>query len=114
MTSENLSQLVLQHEAMLLEKDKQLAALGHEILERQGEVEKLRWEMASCDESNVQMMGIVGEFEMTIEELIKEKERECVAWKIEQEKVEQERNQVLEDLQVSVFGSLFLLMIPQT
>ena len=100
MTSENLSQLHLQHESKLLEKDKQLAAVGHQILERQGEIEKMRWELASSEESNSQMMSIVGEFEMTIGQLIKEKERENICCQIEREKTEEERNQILEDLQV--------------
>ena len=100
MTSENLSHLVLQHEARLLEKDKQLATVGHQMLERQGEIEKLRWEVTSSEESNGQMMGIVGEFEMTIGQLIKEKERENICCQIEREKTEEERNQILEDLQV--------------
>jgi len=99
MTSENLSHLVLQHEARLLEKDKQLATVGHQMLERQGEIEKLRWEVTSSEESNGQMMGIVGEFEMTIGQLIKEKERENICCQIEREKTEEERNQILEDLQ---------------
>merc|ERR1719431_2350157 len=47
MTSEHLSQLVLLHEAKLLEKDKQLASIGQQILARQGEIEKMRWEVAS-------------------------------------------------------------------
>ena len=100
MTSENLSHLVLQHESKLLDKDKQLAAVGQEILERQGEIEKLRWEVATSEESNGQMMGIVGEFENTIGQLIKEKERENVCCQIEREKTEKERDQILEDLQV--------------
>jgi len=92
MTSENLSQLHLQHESKLLEKDKQLAAVGHQILERQGEIEKMRWELASSEESNSQMMSIVGEFEMTIGQLIKEKERENICCQIEREKTEEEIN----------------------
>jgi len=99
MTSEHLSQLVLQHEAKLLEKDKQLAAIGQQILERQGEIEKMRWEVATSEESNVQMLGIVGDFETTIGQLINEKERENVACQIEREKAEEERNQILGDLQ---------------
>merc|ERR1712179_586291 len=99
MTSEHLSQLVLQHEAKLLEKDKQLAAIGQQILERQGEIEKMRWEVATSEESNVQMLGIVGDFETTIEQLINEKERENVACQIEREKADEERNQILGDLQ---------------
>ena len=100
MTTENLSHLVLQHESKLLDKDKQLAAIGQQILERQGEIEKMRWELATSEESNNQMMGIVGEFENTIGQLIKEKEKENVCCQMKREKSEEERNQILEDLQV--------------
>eukprot|EP00092_Neocalanus_flemingeri_P030789 GFUD01033442.1.p1 GENE.GFUD01033442.1~~GFUD01033442.1.p1 ORF type:complete len:575 (-),score=171.63 GFUD01033442.1:86-1810(-) len=99
MTSENLSHLVLQHEAKLLEKDKQLAAVGHQILERQGEIEKLRWDLASLEEGNGQMMTIVGEFEKTISQIIEEKEKETVCYEMEREKTETERNQILEEIQ---------------
>merc|ERR1719450_743795 len=99
MTTENLSQLVLQHEAKLLEKDKELAGIGHQILERQGEIENLRWEAASSEENNNNMMGILGQFETTIQELIKEKERDTVSLQILKEKAEKERDQILDDLQ---------------
>jgi len=99
MTSEHLSHLVLQHEAKLLEKDKQLAVIGQQIMERQGEIEKLKWEVATSEESNTQMLGIVGDFETTIAQLINEKERENVAYLMEREKAEDERNQILGDLQ---------------
>merc|ERR1712179_179259 len=98
MTTEHLSQLVLLHEAKLLEKDKQLAAICQRILERQGEIEKMRWEVATSEESNTKMLGIVGDFETTIGQLINEKERENVACQIEREKAEEERNQILSDL----------------
>merc|ERR1719450_765685 len=99
MTSENLSQLVLQHEAKLLEKEKELAGIGQQILERQGEIENLRWEVASSEENNNNMMGILGQFETTIQELIKEKERDTVSLQILKEKAEKERDQILDDLQ---------------
>jgi len=99
MTSEHLSQLVLLHEAKLLEKDKQLAAIGQQILARQGEIEKMRWEAANSEENNTQMLGIIGDFETTIGQLIQEKERENVACQIQREKAEEERNQILGDLQ---------------
>jgi len=99
MTSENLSHLVLQHEAKLLEKDKQLAGIGQQILEKQGEVERLRWEVATSEENNGQMMGIMGEFENTIQQLIMEKERDGVSLQIKREKAEKERDQILDDLQ---------------
>ena len=106
MTSEHLSQLVLQHEAKLLEKDRHLAVIGQQIMERQGEIEKLKWEVATSEESNTQMLGIVGDFETTIAQLINEKERENVAYQMEREKAEEERSQILGDLQVCLLFSL--------
>ena len=55
--------------------------------------------MASLTESNRQMTGIVEEFEKTIQQLIKEKERSQVVTEIERERAMTERNQIFEDLQ---------------
>merc|ERR1712227_833928 len=45
------------------------------------------------------MMIIVEEFEKTIAQLISEKEREQVCNEIERDRIQNERNQILEDLQ---------------
>merc|ERR1719309_546488 len=98
-TSENLAQLVLQHEAKLLEKDKEIATIGQMILDQQGEIDKLNWELCQANESNSGMMSVVGEYEATITQLIEEKERETVRLQMEREKVEKDRMLVLQDLQ---------------
>ena len=66
---------------------------------QQAELERLRRELAGHVESNKQMMGIVEEFEMTIQQLIREKERTTVVAEIERERAMTERNQIFEDLQ---------------
>ena len=55
--------------------------------------------MAGLTESNRQMTGIVEEFEKTIQQLIREKERSQVVAEIERERALTERNQIFEDLQ---------------
>ena len=67
--------------------------------QQQAELERLRRELAGHTESNKQMMGIVEEFEKTIQQLIKEKERSQVVTEIERERAMTERNQIFEDLQ---------------
>ena len=99
-TSENLAQLGLQHEAKLLEKDKELASIGQMILHHEGELDKLNWEICQAKESELALMSVVGEYEATITQLIKEKERETVRLQMEREKVEKDRTLVLQDLQV--------------
>jgi len=95
----NLAKLTLIHEARLLEKDKELAVLSQRMTSRDDEVEELRKEFNSCGEENKQMMMIVDEFEKTIGQILAEKEREQVCSQIERERVSNERNQILEDLQ---------------
>lgn len=98
-TAEGLTQLGLLHEARLLERDRDLAKLGHQARESMKETERLRRELASAGENNHAMMGIVEEFEKTISQLIAEKERESVCNVISRERMQTERNQILEDLQ---------------
>ena len=102
-TSENLAQLRLQHEAKLLEKDKELASIGQMILHREGEIDKLNWEICQAKESDLALMSVVGEYEATITQLIEEKERETVRLQMEREKVEKDRMLVLQDFQVIYF-----------
>merc|ERR1719410_3101236 len=55
--------------------------------------------MEMHSDSNNQMMIIVDEFEKTIQQLIREKERSQVVSEIERERAVTERNQIFEDLQ---------------
>ena len=67
--------------------------------QQEAELIRLRRELAGHTESNKQMMGIVEEFEKTIQQLIREKERSQVVAEIERERALTERNQIFEDLQ---------------
>jgi len=95
----NLAKLGLLHEARLLDKDKELSRIAITVKEKQNEIDLLKHELQQNTESNKQMMMIVEEFEKTIGQLIAEKEREQVCHEIERDRVQNERNQILEDLQ---------------
>merc|ERR1712142_607248 len=76
-----------------------LAKLANNVKEKQKEIDLLKHDLLQNTESNKQMMMIVEEFEKTIGQLIAEKEREQVCHEIERDRVQNERNQILEDLQ---------------
>lgn len=95
----NLAKLGLLHEARLLDKDKELSRQTDNVKEKQNEIDMLKHDLQQNTESNKQMMMIVEEFEKTIGQLIGEKEREQVCNEIARDRVQNERNQILEDLQ---------------
>eukprot|EP00092_Neocalanus_flemingeri_P000503 GFUD01000534.1.p1 GENE.GFUD01000534.1~~GFUD01000534.1.p1 ORF type:complete len:772 (-),score=285.04 GFUD01000534.1:166-2481(-) len=95
----NLTKLGLLHEARLLDKDKELSRVTDTVREKQKEIEFLKHDLQQNTESNRQMMIIVEEFEKTIGQLIAEKEREQVCNEISRDRIQNERNQILEDLQ---------------
>merc|ERR1712079_156331 len=95
----DLAKLGLLHEERLLNKDKEVSRLTAQVKEQEAELDRLRRDLSSHTESNEQMMGIVEEFEKTIQQLIKEKERSQVVTEIERERIFCERNQIFEDLQ---------------
>ena len=76
-----------------------MSGLTAQLKQQETELERLRRDLRNHVESNKQMMGIVEEFEKTIQQLIKEKERSQVVTEIERERVLVERNQIFEDLQ---------------
>merc|ERR1719300_401984 len=78
---------------------KELARLNESVKDKQKEIDQLKLELEQCGESNRQMMIIVEEFEKTIAQLISEKEREQVCNEIARDRIQNERNQILEDLQ---------------
>ena len=95
----DLAKLGLLHEERLLSKDKEVSRLTAQVRQQQAELDRLRRELSGHEESNKQMMGIMEEFEKTIQQLIKEKERSAVLTEIERDRVMMERNQIFEDLQ---------------
>merc|ERR1712079_30299 len=95
----DLAKLGLLHEERLLNKDKEVSRLTAQVKEQEAELDRLRRDLSSHTESNKQMMGIVEEFEKTIQQLIKEKERSQVLTEIDRDRMLTERNQIFEDLQ---------------
>merc|ERR1719229_890630 len=92
----DLAKLGLLHEERLLSKEKEVSQLTAQVEQQEAELERLRRELAGHTESNKQMMGIVEEFEKTIQQLIREKERTQVVAEIERERAMTERNQIFE------------------
>merc|ERR1719300_1525120 len=78
---------------------KELARLNESVKDKQKEIDQLKLDLQQNTESNRQMMIIVEEFEKTIGQLIAEKEREQVCNEIARDRIQNERNQILEDLQ---------------
>merc|ERR1712029_994341 len=101
---EELARNELIFQAQLLEKDKELHAKEKQVQMVDHEVHKLKLELKSLTEGNVEMMKVVQEYEKTISEIISDRERERVCQEIEKEKLIRERDQALEDLRASERG----------
>merc|ERR1712029_1038849 len=101
---EELARNELIFQAQLLEKDKELHAKEKQVQMVDHEVHKLKMELKSLTEGNVEMMKVVQEYEKTISEIISDRERERVCQEIEKEKLIRERDQALEDLRASERG----------
>merc|ERR1719239_1711739 len=94
-----LAKMGLLREERLLAKDKEVARLNAVVRAKQAEVDQLRIKLEMKEDNNNQMLVIVDEFEKTIHQLIKEKERSQVVSEIERERILYERGQIFEDLQ---------------
>ena len=77
----------------------EVSQLTAQVKQQEAELVSLRRDLAGHTESNRQMTGIVEEFERTIQQLIREKERSQVVAEIERERALTERSQIFEDLQ---------------
>ena len=77
-----LAKMGLLHEERLLTKDKEVARLNAVVRAKQAEVDQLRIKLEMKEDNNSQMMVIVDEFEKTIQQMIKEKERSQVESRI--------------------------------
>ncbi len=95
---DELARNELFYQAQLLEKDKELHAKEKEIQGIDQEVAKLKLELRSLSDGNVEMMKVVQEYEKTISEIISDRERERVCNEIEKEKLARDRDQTLDDL----------------
>merc|ERR1711997_1009143 len=72
-------------------REKQIKSMGQEINVVKGNINQL-------ENNNKGMLSVVNEYEKTISELISDRERERVCGEIDKEKLQNERDQTLEDL----------------
>ena len=99
-SNEESTRTVLHHQETLLIKDKQISAIGEEILNMEAERVDLIQSINAVEERNVAMELVVEECERTITQLGFEKERELSAIIESKEKAALECEQAKEDLQV--------------
>ena len=91
---------VLQHQAILLEKDKQIAAVSEELQSKQEEVRELSNNIQVVDNNNAAMQMVVSECERIIAQIGDERSKEMLDIMVTKEKVKKESEQANEDLQV--------------
>merc|ERR1712058_49126 len=90
---------VLQRQAILLEKDKQIAAVSEALKSKHGELLELRHGMGVVDNNAAAMQGVVVEYEKIIAQIGDERSKEMRDILITKEKVKKESEQANEDLQ---------------
>lgn len=88
----------LEYQQNLIQKDQRYAELERQAERLQKEVEKLTKELKLRLESENQMKEVVKEYEKTISELISDNKREKTKLEMDLRKLEDEKNQALEDL----------------
>jgi len=98
-SNEESTRTVLHHQETLLIKDKQISALGEELLIKEAERVNLIQSINAVEESNGAMELVLEECERTITQLGFEKERELSAIIESKEKAAVECEQAKEDLQ---------------
>ena len=91
---------VLQHQAILLDKDKQIAAVGEEVLAKNAEIEDLLMKIKYVDNNNSDLEVVVAECAKTVSQLKEERLKEVEALMESKEKLSKEIEQSNEDLQV--------------
>ena len=95
-----LTTLALQHEAQLLEKDKEISALQNEIADTENEAQQTLLEIKNIEGSNASMTAIVAQYEQTIDQIHKESARDIKALMESKEKASREFRVAKADLQV--------------
>ena len=99
-SNEESTRTVLHHQSTLLTLDKQIAALGEDLLLKEAERVDLMQSINAVEERNVAMELVVEECERTITQIGFEKERELGIILESKEKAAAECDQAKEDLQV--------------
>ena len=100
---------VLQHQAILLEKDKQIAAVSEELQSKQEEVRELSNNIQVVDNNNAAMQMVVSECERIIAQIGDERSKEMLDIMVTKEKVKKESEQANEDLQVRSFKEKLMM-----
>merc|ERR1711915_656108 len=98
-TSAECALTVLQHQAILLDKDKQIAAVSEELQSKHEELLELSNNMQVVDNNNTAMQMVVVECERIIAQIGDERSREMSDILVTKEKVKKESEQANEDLQ---------------
>ena len=99
--TDDLTNLILHHQSMLLDKDKEIAKVKSELMKIDSEAEDLRKNLYKTEENNGQMEAVVKEFEETIQQLIQSRETEGKSYLAIKEKAIAEKEQAIDDLQVN-------------
>ena len=97
-----LATLALQHEAQLLQKDREIAGLQKELLGRQAEAAQIAGEMKKVEERMAPMALIIAQFDETIQQMHADAEKEMDDLQQSREKASRECNLAQEDLQVVI------------
>jgi len=97
--ADDLTNLILHHQSMLLDKDKEIAKVKSELMKIDSEAEDLRKNLVKTEENNGQMEVVVKEFEETIQQLIRSRETETKSYQATKEKAIAEKEQAIDDLQ---------------
>ena len=79
-------------------KQEDLDLLSAKIVQCEDEIRKHNEEIKRVESNNEQMLIVVDEFERTIQQIVKDKEKENVCLFIQKETVERERDEVVADL----------------
>ena len=102
---------VLQHQAILLDKDKQIAAVGEEVLAKNAEIEDLLMKIKYVDNNNSDLEVVVAECAKTVSQLKEERLKEVEALMESKEKLSKEIEQSNEDLQVISIDLLRIFLL---
>ena len=95
-----LATLALQHEAQLLEKDREIAALQKELFGREAEAAQISTEINKVADRMAPMARIIAQFDETIQQMHDEAEKEMNDLKQSNEKASKECKLAQDDLQV--------------
>ena len=91
--------VIAQAEKVVEVTQESLDELSAKIMRCDEDIRTHRAEIKRVDTNNEQMLIVVDEFERTIQQIVKERERESVYLEIQREAAARERNEVVADLQ---------------